>query len=64
MGNPTMPINLMLIARGFKEARQQQQQRAYKFGVSTSLSSTVAVEREWIINDSGRFVKCEERWNV
>uniref|UniRef100_A0A915NQ11 Uncharacterized protein n=1 Tax=Meloidogyne floridensis TaxID=298350 RepID=A0A915NQ11_9BILA len=43
MGNPTMPINLMLIARGFKEARQQQQQRAYKFGVSTSLSSTVAL---------------------
>nr|CAD2151454.1 unnamed protein product [Meloidogyne enterolobii] len=49
MGNPTMPINLMLIARGFKEARQQQQQRAYKFGVSTSLSSTVAVERNELL---------------
>nr|CAD2128500.1 unnamed protein product [Meloidogyne enterolobii] len=49
MGNPTMPINLMLIARGFNEARQQQQQRAYKFGVSTSLSSTVAVERNELL---------------
>uniref|UniRef100_A0A1I8AXZ4 PBPe domain-containing protein n=1 Tax=Meloidogyne hapla TaxID=6305 RepID=A0A1I8AXZ4_MELHA len=56
MANPALPVNLMVIAREFREARQQRQQRAYKnadsqqstegpkflFGVSTSSS---AVER-------------------